>query len=228
MGGPPSGNSQGVEKGEIVKDPQLTLLKMSAQAESSVGQLESGSTSSLSSNPSTTTTIATPPVPSLEDGGSSASSDQDQLQTPPITESATPTVTSQILPAMSLSSGGGDKATPTSQVVGSGSVQVLGKLSSEEGQGGKEGGGGGTNGGKKKTGRGKGKMMLSLVQVMPEDVVTCMLITKNEVKVNFQFSSRFDETKAIFKKLVSFVYSVTFGTLFTMCFLFSSRLTPVT
>ena len=64
-------------------------------------------------------------------------------------------------------------------------------------------GGGATNGGKKKAGRGKGRMTLSLVEVTPDDVVKCVLVTKNEVRINFQFSRKFDETKAIFKKLVS-------------------------
>ena len=46
-------------------------------------------------------------------------------------------------------------------------------------------------------------MTLSLVEVTPDDVVKCVLVTKNDVRVNFQFSRKFDETKAIFKKLVS-------------------------
>ena len=65
------------------------------------------------------------------------------------------------------------------------------------------GGGGATNGSKKKGSRGKGRMTLSLVEVTPDDVVKCVLVTKNEVRINFQFSRKFDETKAIFKKLVS-------------------------
>ena len=62
----------------------------------------------------------------------------------------------------------------------------------------------GSNGCKKKPPRAK-KMKLFLIKVTQDDVVKCLLVTAHELKVNFQFSSKFDETREIFRKLVSSV-----------------------
>ena len=209
-----------VEKGEITNDSHITpLSKQLQKIEGSINQLESFSSSSLSNNQITTSTTTSSSIDETTTSGPLPATDQDtqqpSLPLPPPSDTATPTMTSSQTPltttttttaaATTAAATSGDKIVLTQAMAGqaasvsSGSVQIVGKMSSEEGHQLP----GGTNGGKKKSTRSKGRMMLSLVQVTPDHVVKCMLVTKNEVKINFQFSSRFDETKAIFKKLVS-------------------------
>ena len=175
---PSDASKQGAEKCDPTKDPHPSkeTLKPVVPLESTTARLlESSSTSSLVNSPITTS----------EDVGSSLSSDPTEvLSQPPASETT----------AVSLQTG---QEKEKAVVLGAGAVQVVGRMSDETHHV------PGTNGGKRKTARGKGKMTLTLINVTEDDVVKCMLVTKNELKIKFQFSSKFDETKAIFKKLVS-------------------------
>lgn len=176
-GGPSDVPAQGSEERKP-KDPQLSkeCLKAVVPVESTAKLLESTSTSSLMSLPSI----------SLEEGVPSPPSEQEQASQPTTTDrlpnDSTPLVSSQI----------GQEKDKTPVPV---SVQEVGKMEEVHHPG--------TNGGKKKQPRTK-KMRLSLIKVTQDNVVKCMLVTGNEVKINFQFSSKFDETREIFKKLVSY------------------------
>lgn len=177
-GGPVGGSSdvttQGTEERKI-KDPQLAKesLKTVVSVESTAKLLESNSMSSLNS-----------PVP-LEDGTPLPLSEQDQPSQAPPTDRP---------PSDSSTTTSSQTGQEKDKTPAPGSIQEVGKM--------EDGHHPGTNGGKKKQPRTK-KMRLSLIKVTQDNVVKCTLVTGNEVKVNFQFSSKFDETKEIFKKLVS-------------------------
>ena len=174
---------------ELVRE---SVKQMTTVSEMTI--LESSSSSSLYSNPATTSAAA------LDEGGGVSSSPPtavDQDQQPPITTTTTTTI---------------EQTNPQTGGQGGEKGGVVGKSSSDETAHGQVGGaGGGANGGKKKPGRGKGKMTLSLVEVTVDDVVKCILVTRNDMRINFQFSRKFDETKAIFKKLVSSFFFCAFS-----------------
>ena len=173
----------GADEKPTTVDPQLTKesSKPVIPLESAVRLLESSSTSSLLNSPISTSEESAPSPPS----------DQDQQPPPPTT--ADKPLTNELTMNMSSHTGQERERVPS---VASAAVQEVGKVDEAHGLP-------GTNGGKKKAVRGKGRMTLTLIEVTPDDVVKCALVTKNDVKINFQFSSKFDQTKAIFNKLVS-------------------------
>lgn len=182
-GGPVGGASdvpptQGTEERKP-KDPQLSKenLKAVVPVESTAKLLESSSTASLVSFS----------TPSLEEGVPSPPSEQEQTTSQLTTTDRLPNDSAPI-PSSLI----GQEKDKTPVPV---SVQEVGKVEEVHHPG--------TNGGKKKQPRTK-KMRLSLIKVTQDNVVKCMLVTGNEVKINFQFSSKFDETREIFKKLVSY------------------------
>ena len=174
----PSGTA-GSEKVEVPKDYSVRENVKVSAITSEATALESSSTSSLSNNPITTSAANLDEVAGASSSPPTATEQEQQQPVP-----------SEL----------------TNPQTGGQGVVIVGRSSSEDtGHHAPVGGaGGGTNGGgKKKPGRGKGKMILSFVEVTPDNVVKCILVTKNDVRINFQFSRKFDETKAIFKKLVS-------------------------
>ena len=160
------------------KDPLLSKegLKIQLTNESSAKQLESSSTTSLSNFLS-------------DEAGPSPPAQQDQLPPPAVAALERPP--SEAGMAMTLQTGQ-DKDKP--QI--SGAVQVVVKAEDCHHPG--------TNGSKKKQPRLK-KMKMSLIEITPEDVVKCMLVTATAHQIHFQFSRVFDEPREIFRKLVSVV-----------------------
>ena len=174
-------SAQGSGRGEISIEPHppKEVAKPVVPVEGVAKLLESSSTNSL---------INSPIAASLEEAVQSPPTEQDSQ--PPVSDAATNT---------STQTGQEREKAMVGAAVSSSSSSVAGALQVTE----ETHHAPGTNGGKKKATRGKGKMTLTLINVTPDDVVKCMLVTKNELKIRFQFSSKFDETKAIFKKLVS-------------------------
>ena len=183
MSGVASDVGGGADEKVTAKDPQLTkeTSRPVIPMESSARLLECSSTSSLLNSP----------IPTLEEGAPLPPSDQDQQ--PQVTTTMSKPPTNELTTTTSSQTG---QERERVHSVASASVQEVGKVDDAHGLP-------GTNGGKKKGARGKGRMTLTLIEVTPDDVVKCALWTKNDVKINFQFSSKFDQTKAIFNKLVS-------------------------
>lgn len=181
-------NGQGTGRGEISIEPnppKEPTKPLPPPAEGTAKLLESTSTNSLLNSPITTVS---------EEGGTQSPPTDHDAQPPPVSDTATITTSAQTGQEK-------EKEKEKSAVLGaavSASVTTGAMQVTEETQQAP-----GSNGGKKKGGRGKAKMTLTLINVTRDDVVKCMLVTKNELKIKFQFSSKFDETKAIFKKLVS-------------------------
>lgn len=175
VGGPNDVPPQGAEERKP-KDPQLSKenLKAVIPVETIAKLVESSSTSSLVSSP----------APALEEGIPSPPSEQEQMSQLPVTDRPP----NDSAPSTSSQTGQEKDKTPVPV-----SLQEVGKMEEVHHPG--------TNGGKKKQPRTK-KMRLSLIKVTQDNVVKCMLVTGNELKINFQFSSKFDETREIFKKLV--------------------------